>query len=80
MRYAQVFDNIDHLVLKQKLSKIIEDEWVLTLLYQIIDSFKVMPGKGLPLGNQTSQWFAIFYLDSFDRLIKEKLQIEYYSR
>ena len=74
------FDNIDHLVLKQKLSKVIEDERVLTLLYQIIDRFEVMPGKGLPLGNQTSQWFAIFYLDGFYRLIKEKLRIKYYSR
>lgn len=74
------FDNIDHLVLKQKLSKVIEDDRVLTLLYQIIDSFDVTPGKGLPLGNQTSQWFAIFYLDGFDRLIKEKLRIKYYSR
>ena len=58
----------------------INDERVLTLLYQIIDSFEVTPGKGLPLGNQTSQWFAIFYLDGFDRLIKEKLKIKYYSR
>lgn len=74
------FDNIDHCVLKQKLSKVIKDEQVLILLYQIIDSFAVQPGKGLPLGNQTSQWFAIFYLDGFDRLIKEKLKIKYYSR
>lgn len=74
------FDNIDHYILKDKLSKVIKDERVLTLLYQIIDSFEVTPGKGLPLGNQTSQWFAIFYLDSLDRLVKEKLQIKYYSR
>lgn len=74
------FDNIDHEVLKRKLAKVIEDKQVLNLLYQIIDSFEVTPGKGLPLGNQTSQWFAIFYLDSFDRLIKEKLRIKYYSR
>ena len=74
------FDNIDHCVLKKKLSKVIKDERVLTLLYQIIDSFEVTPGKGLPLGNQTSQWFAIFYLDGFDRLIKERLKIRYYSR
>ncbi len=30
-------------------------------------------------GNQTSSWFASFYLDGFNRLIKEKLQIKYYS-
>lgn len=74
------FDNIDHDVLKIKLRKVIEDRNVLNLLSQIIDSYETAPGKGLPLGNQTSQWFAIFYLDSFDRLIKEKLQIKYYSR
>ena len=38
------------------------------------------PDYGLPLGNQTSQWFAIYYLDGFDRLIKEKLHIKYDSR
>lgn len=74
------FDNIDHGVLKQKLAKVIEDEEALKLLYRITDSFEVTPGKGLPLGNQTSQWFAIYYLDTLDRLIKEKLHIKYYSR
>lgn len=74
------FDNIDHNILKQKLSEVIKDINVLRLLYQIIDSFEVVPGKGLPLGNQTSQWFAIYYLDGFDRLVKEKLHIPYYSR
>lgn len=74
------FDNIDHNILKEKLSKVIFDEKVLKLLYQIIDSFEITEGKGLPLGNQTSQWFAIFYLDSFDRFIKEQLKIKCYSR
>ena len=32
------------------------------------------------MGNQTSQWFALFYLDEVDRLIKEKLGIKYYTR
>lgn len=74
------FDNIDHEVLKQKISKVIYDNRILDFLYQIIDSYEVTPGKGLPLGNQTSQWFAIYYLDEMDRLIKEKLHIKYYSR
>jgi hypothetical protein len=39
-----------------------------------------LPGAGLPLGNQTSQWFALYYLDGIDRQIKEKLQVKYYSR
>lgn len=74
------FDNIDHEILKEKLKKVFTEEKVFSLLCQIIDSFEKSPGKGLPLGNQTSQWFAIFYLDEFDRLIKEKLQIKYYTR
>lgn len=36
--------------------------------------------KGLPMGNQTSQWFALYYLDPMDRLIKEKMRIKYYIR
>ena len=74
------FENIDHEVLKQKLRKAFDDKDLLALLFHFIDSFETAPGKGLPLGNQTSQWFAIYYLDGFDRLIKEKLQIKHYSR
>ena len=74
------FDHIDHSVLKRKLKKVFTDEKILVLLFQIIDSYETSSGRGLPLGNQTSQWFAIYYLDGFDRLIKEKLHIKYYSR
>lgn len=74
------FDNIDHDILKQKLAKLFSDEDILWLLYLVIDSYETLPGKGLPMGNQTSQWFAIYYLDGFDRLIKEKFQIKFYSR
>lgn len=77
---SKFFDSIDHDILKEKLKKVIADNRVLALLFRIIESFEVAPGKGIPLGNQTSQWFAIFYLDGLDRLIKEKLKIKYYSR
>ncbi len=33
-----------------------------------VDSFEVTPDKGIPMGNQTNQWFAIYYLDGLDRL------------
>jgi len=36
--------------------------------------------KGLPIGNMTSQIFAIFYLNDLDHFIKEKLHIKYYIR
>ena len=37
-------------------------------------------GKGLPIGNMTSQILAIFYLNTLDHFIKEKLKIKYYIR
>ncbi len=32
------------------------------------------------MGNQTSQWFALYYLDPLDRLVKERLCIKHYTR
>ena len=74
------FDEIDHNVLKHKIDRIVKDETLNTFCKMIVDSFNHSSGKGLPLGNQTSQAFALYYLDQIDRLIKEKYQIKYYSR
>lgn len=76
------FDSIDHALLKVKLSRVIKDPEIIRLLSVIIDSYATpnMPGKGLPLGNQTSQWFAIFYLDTLDRYLKEVKQFQHYGR
>lgn len=71
------FDSIDHDILKRIIRKYIRDEDVLWLLDMIIDSTE---GTGLPIGNQTSQWFAIIFLNDFDHFIKEKLRIKYYIR
>ncbi|MBO6259529.1 MAG: reverse transcriptase [Lachnospiraceae bacterium] len=73
------FDNIDHDILKKMLRKYPDAE-VKALLYDIIDSYHADTGKGLPMGNQTSQWFALYYLDRIDRLIKEKMHIRFYTR
>lgn len=75
------FDSVDHEVLKRMLRKIPDDD-VRALLYMIIDSYSGdEEGKrGIPIGNQTSQWFALYYLDPMDRLIKEKLRIKHYVR
>lgn len=37
-------------------------------------------GKGIPLGNQVNQGFALLYLDGMDKLITGELGIEYYGR
>ncbi len=74
------FDFVDHEILKDKLRRVTADERLLSFLDSIIDSYETAPGKGLPMGNQTSQWFSVYYLDSFDRLIKEEFQVKHYLR
>lgn len=74
------FESIDHSVLKKILKKDVLEQKILNLLFIIIDSFNIDLGKGLPIGNQTSQAFAIRYLDELDRVIKEKFRIKYYIR
>lgn len=37
-------------------------------------------GRGIPIGNQTSQVFGLFYLNEVDRFVKEKLRVKIYSR
>ncbi|MBQ6639325.1 MAG: RNA-directed DNA polymerase [Lachnospiraceae bacterium] len=79
------FESIDHEILKGMLRSI-PDRNVLGLLFHIIRSYEGITDsvtgrkKGLPLGNQTSQWFALYYLDPMDRLIKEKMHIKHYVR
>lgn len=54
-----------------------EDMWFID---KLLESRYSENGIGLPIGNQTSQWFGLFYLNVVDRLIKEKLRVKYYVR
>ena len=74
------FDSIHHDVLKLKLRRVCKDQRLIRLLEQIIDSYSVSEGKGIPIGNLTSQHFANFYLSCFDHYVKEVLQITHYVR
>lgn len=76
------FDSIDHVTLKAMLAKLIPDEDVLEFCFAIIDSYS-FEGKGqcgLPMGNETSQCFALYYLDKIDRIAKEKCHCRWYCR
>jgi len=79
---SKFFGTINHAILRDQLKTYIKDEAVLKLLSCYIDSFHTpeRPGVGIPLGNQTSQWFALMYLNQLDHFIKEKLQIKAYIR
>ena len=53
----QYFDTVDHEVILSILKKKIADEKVIWLVKQILDNFECeVPGKGMPLGNYTSQF------------------------
>lgn len=74
------FPSIDHEVLLSRLRHVIPDPDVMGLAEHIVHSFNADTGKGLPMGNQTSQLFALYYLDPIDRLVKERLRIPHYTR
>lgn len=74
------FDNIDHAVLLSILSDSIPNTRILSLLQNIISSFHGESGRGLPLGNLTSQLFVNIYTNEFDQFVKHKLKVKHYIR
>lgn len=74
------FASIDHKILINVLRDYISDENIVWLLAKVIDSFHVKNGKGLPLGNLTSQLFANIYLNEFDQFIKHQIKAKFYIR
>ena len=74
---TKFFYNISHPQLKDMVHYYFSDPDVCWLCDLFIDSTE---GKGLPLGNQINQGFALLYLDGMDKLIKYELGIEYYGR
>jgi retron-type reverse transcriptase len=75
------FASIDHETLFGILQSYIPDRRVNNLLREIIGSFtSVGRGKGLPLGNLTSQILVNIYMNEFDQFVKRTLRVKYYLR
>jgi RNA-directed DNA polymerase len=74
------FDFIEHQKLLEKIYKYNFDKDTMWLIGLLINSFEKTQGKGLPLGNVTSQLFANIYLNDFDWFVKQGLGIKYYFR
>jgi retron-type reverse transcriptase len=62
------------------LEKHIPDQDILNLLSEIIRSFHAEEGKGLPLGNLTSQLLVNVYMNEFDQFMKHQTKTKYYIR
>ncbi len=76
------FASINHLILKSILAKYLEDQDLLWLFSQVIDSFHTSgkTGVGLPLGNLTSQLLVNIYMNEFDQFVKRDLKVARYLR
>ena len=74
---SKFFYSIDHKLLKDCLSYHFDSpevQWICDLLIDSTD------GVGLPLGNQSSQVFALIYLTGLDYFITQDLGCKYYGR
>lgn len=75
------FASVDQTILLGILATYIRDPDILWLLQEIISSFhSTQPGKGLPLGNLTSQLLVNVYMHEFDYYVKHNLKGRHYIR
>jgi len=74
------FDSIDQDVLLRLLARRFKDPVVLSHFADILAGYRTAPGRGLPIGNLTSQYFANHYLGALDHFIKERLGCRRYLR
>ena len=88
---TQTLDFVPEPVLRQLLSVIIHhdvaNDYILSgdpSQLDLIPSYKSLfyapAGKGLPIGNLTSQLLANVYLNPLDQFIKHRLKVRYYGR
>lgn len=75
------FENVDHEKLISVIGRTIRDKDVLELILKVLRNHVCkVRGKGMPLGNLTSQFFANIYLDELDQFVKHTLKARFYIR
>jgi RNA-directed DNA polymerase len=74
------FASVDQATLMRIIGRHVPDRDAVWLLQKVIGSFENAPGKGLPLGNLTSQLLVNVYMNEFDRFVKHGLREKYYVR
>ena len=75
------FETINHKILINLIKRKINNYKVICLIEKILNNFKTkIDGKGMPLGNLTSQFFANIYLHELDYFVKHILRSKYYIR
>jgi RNA-directed DNA polymerase len=74
------FDSLSHEVIKGQLARLFKDRALLSVFGQIVGSYEAAPGRGMPIGNLTSQYLANQYLAPADHYATEVLQVPAYVR
>ena len=74
------YDSVDHGILFRLLCRRFKDPALLMLFQRLIGSYETAPGRGLPIGNLTSQHFANYYLGLLDHWVKEDRCVAVYVR
>ena len=74
------FASIDHQILFNILAAYIPDDHIAALIVEVVGSFHSETGKGLPLGNLTSQLLVNVYMNEFDQFVKHALKVKHYVR
>ncbi len=74
----QYFASLNHDVIRKQLESLIKDSEIRDLMMRYITEYGKASScdTGVPLGNQSSQWLGIYYLNGLDRIIKEQLGIK----
>ncbi|MEW6184068.1 MAG: reverse transcriptase domain-containing protein [Bacillota bacterium] len=76
---SKYFPSVDIAILIDRIRKKIKDASILEVTERILRN-GAPAGKGLPIGNLTSQFLANVYLDGFDHWMKETINARYYLR
>lgn len=76
MDISKFYPSISHDKLKARFRQKIKDKRALEIIDKVIDSHY----PGLPIGNYTSPWFAEFFLQPMDNLIKQTYKVKHYVR
>ena len=77
---VQYFESIDHEILLRIVNERVHDRDVLWLTKLILEYNAPIKGRGMPLGNYTSQFFANVFLNKLDYFVKHTLRAKYYLR
>lgn len=79
--FKSYFDNINHAKLIEKLKRLELDEKILNIIRYLLKLYdKDNKGKGLALGSQMSQSFALYYASEIDNYVYHYKNIKLYGR